>query len=248
MGIVKIVRGKKDVNSFYVSSNYGLLLFDTGAATSQMKRSDLTKALPRLPSEEAHGALGSKKVDVAVVKELRAGEITAKDLKVTLDDSVGILGCDVLRHYVYALDTQRDEIALIPPFSGGIPCRIGERGHLYVDIVIGGTACAALIDTGASCSILDETFRRKVFGDKAADRTETGEDWTGAAFETPILGVDSLSIGGVPFPKHEFAVLDFQRLFPFMEYPIAAIIGASTLSCKRFSINHIDGFLSVSDD
>ena len=247
MGVIRIVRGEKDANSFFVASNFGLLLFDTGAATSQLQISELTKDLPRLPSAEARGALGSKKVDLALVKELRAGEITAKDLKVTLDDSVGILGSDVLRHYAYALDTQRDEIAIIPPFSGAIPCRVGQRGHLYVDIEIGGTACTALIDTGASCSILDEAFRREVFGNQAVGRTETGEDWTGAAFETPVLGVDSLSIGGVPFPEHEFAVLDFRRLFPFMEYPIAAIIGASTLCCKRFSINHVDGWLKLED-
>ena len=50
MGVVKIIRGKKDSNSLFVESNYGLLLFDTGAATTQLLQSDLTKAFDFLRS------------------------------------------------------------------------------------------------------------------------------------------------------------------------------------------------------
>ena len=95
--------------------------------------------------------------------------------------------------------------------------------------------------------MIDEAFCKEVFGTISEAKTETGEDWTGAAFETPILSVDSLTIGSVRFPGHEFAVFDFQQMFPYMEIPIAAIIGATTLSCKKFSFNPMDGYLRIED-
>ena len=112
---------------------------------------------------------------------------------------------------------------------------------------IGGKKCLALIDTGASCSILDETFFREVNDNISNGRTEIGEDWTGATFETEIISVGSLTIGDIRFPKHEFVLLDFKQIFPYMEYPIVAIIGASTLSCKKFSFNLIDGYLLIEE-
>lgn len=78
-------------------------------------------------------------------------------------------------------------------------------------------------------------------------KTETGEDWTGATIETPIVEIDSLTIGDSRFPPHEFAVLDFEQVFSFMEYPHVAIIGATTLSCKNFSFNPIDGYIKIDD-
>ena len=247
MSAIKIVRGKNDRNSFFVESNYGLLLFDTGAATSQLPESDLTKSLVPCQTKEGHGVLGSKTQDSVVVGELCVGEIRANQLQVTLDDSVGILGNDVLKHYAFTLDTQKDEIELIEPFTSGIKCTVGQRGHLYVEMGIGQKPCMALIDTGASCSLMDESFCKEMFGRVTAAKTETGEDWTGATFETPMITMDALSIGTVRFPPHEFALLDFGQIFPFMEYPIAAIIGATTLSCKKFSFNPIDGYIRIED-
>lgn len=247
MGVIKIVRGEKDRNSFYVASNYGLLLFDTGAAASQLLQSDLTDSLVKCQSKESHGVLGSKTQDIVIVDELCVGDIRAENLQVALDDSTGLLGSDVLRNYAFTLDTDKNEIILISPFTSGLRCTIGRRGHLHVETEIGHKACMALIDTGASCSIIDEAFYRAAFGSMSVVRFETGEDWTGATLETPIVSIDSLSIGNTRFPRHEFAVLDFNRTFPCMEYPIAAIIGASTLSCKKFSFNPIDGYLRIED-
>ena len=247
MSAIKIVRGKGDRNSFFVESNYGLLLFDTGAATSQLLKSDLTKSLVPCQTKEGHGVLGSKTQESVVVEELCVGEIGANHLQVTLDDSVGILGNDVLRHYAFTLDTQKDEIELIEPFTSGIRCAIGQRGHLYVEIEIGQKPCMALIDTGASCSLIDESFYQEMFGALSGAKTETGEDWTGATFETPMIPIDTLSIGTVRFPRHEFALLNFGQIFSFMEYPIVAIIGATTLSCKKFSFNQIDGYIKIED-
>ena len=247
MSVIKIVRGEKDKNSFYVESNYGLLLFDTGAATSQLLQSNLTDLLVKFQTIESHGALGNKTQDVVIVDELCVGDIRANHLQVTLDDSTGILGIDVLRNYAFTLDTHKDEIVLIDPFTSDLNCIIGQRGHLYIEIKIGHKTCMALIDTGASCSIIDATFYKEMFGIICEAKTETGEEWTGATFETPIILVDSLTIGSYRFPEHEFAVLDFKQMFPFMEVPIVAIIGATTLSCKKFSFNQIDGYIRIED-
>ena len=247
MSAIRIVRGENDRNSFFVESNYGLMLFDTGAAASQLLKSDLTKSLIPCQTTEGHGVLGSKTQDSVVVEELCVGEIRANHLQVTLDDSVGILGNDVLKHYAFTLDTRKDEIELIEPFTSGVKCAIGQRGHLYVEIGIGQKPCMALIDTGASCSLMDESFYQEMFGAVSAAKTEKGEDWTGATFETPMMPIDTLSIGTVRFPPHEFALLDFGQIFPFMEHPIIAIIGATTLSCKKFSFNPIDGYIRIED-
>ena len=247
MGVIKIVRGEKDRNSFYVESNYGLLLFDNGAATSQLRKSNLTESLAKIKTKESHGAIGSKTQDIVVVDELCVGDIRANHLQITLDDSAGLLGNDVLKNYAFMLDTHKDEIVLIKPFTSDIKCTIGQRGHLYVEIEIGQKTCTALIDTGASCSLIDEKICKEMFGMISNARTETGEDWTGATFETPMISIDSLTIGNVHFPQHEFAVVNFDRIFPYMEYPIAAIIGATTLSCRKFSFNQIDGYLKIED-
>ena len=247
MGAIKILRGKNDRNSFYVESNYGLLLFDNGAAASQLHRSNLTESLVKIKTKESHGAIGSKTQDIVVVDELCVGDIRANHLQVALDDSTGLLGNDVLKNYAFTLDTHKDEIVLIEPFTSDIKCTIGQRGHLYVEIQIGKKTCMALIDTGASCSLIDEKFYKEMFGMIGDAKTETGEDWTGATFETPMISIDSLTIGNVHFPQHEFAVLNFEQIFPYMEHPIVTIIGATTLSCKKFSFNSIDGYLKIED-
>lgn len=247
MGVIKIVRGKNDRNSFYVESNYGLLLFDNGAAASQLQRSNLTESLVKVKTKESHGAIGSKTQDIVVVDTLCVGDIRANHLQVALDDSTGLLGNDVLKNYAFTLDTHKDEIVLIEPFASDIKCTIGQRGHLYVEIEIGKKTCMALIDTGASCSLIDEKFYKEMFGMINDSKTEAGADWTGAIFETPIIEIDSLTIGDSRFPPHEFAVLDFKQVFSYMEYPIAAIIGATTLSCKTFSLSQIDGYLRIAD-
>ncbi len=245
MGKIKILRGEKDSNSFYVESNYGLLLFDTGAATSQLVQSKLTDSLVKVKTKESQGVLGSKMQDMVIVDELCVGSIKAEHLQVDLDDSVGIIGNDVLKNYAYTLDTSKNEIVLIDPFISDLKCVIGQRGHLYVEIEIGHKNGMALIDTGASCSLIDDEFCKEIVGMVSDNRTETGEDWAGAIIETPIIEVDSLTMGNVRFPSHEFAALDFKQVFSYMEYPIAAIIGATTLSCKKFSFNQIDGYLRI---
>ena len=247
MSVIKILRGEKDSNSFYVGSNYGPLLFDTGAAASQLLQSNLTDSLVKVQTRERQGVLGSKKQDIVVVEELRVGDIRANHLQVALDDATGILGNDVLKNYAYTLNTRKDEIVLMEPFTSGIKCMVGQRGHLYVEIEIGQKTCMALIDTGASCSLIDEAFYKEMFGRISGVKTETGEDWTGATMETPMMQIDSLSIENIHFPPHEFAVLNFERIFPFMEYPIVAIIGATTLSCKKFSFNQIDGYIKIEE-
>ena len=247
MGVIKIVRGKNDRNSFYVESNYGLLLFDNGAAASQLHQSNLTESLVKVKTKESHGAIGSKTQDIVVVDELCVGDIRANHLQVALDDSTGLLGNDVLKNYAFTIDTHKDEIMLIDPFTSDIKCTIGQRGHLYVEIEIGQKTCMALIDTGASCSLIDEKFCKETFGLISDAKTETGEDWTGAIIEKPIIEVDSLTIGNSRFSPHEFAVLDFKQVFSYMEYPHVAIIGATTLSCKKFSFNPIDGYLKIED-
>lgn len=245
MNPIKIVRGKNDRNSFYVESNYGLLLFDTGAVSSQLLKSSLTDLLDKCRTIEGHGLLGSKTQDVVLVKELCAGGIRANNLEVTLDDSTGILGNDVLKKYAFTLDTHKDEINLIEPFTSDFKCTVGQRNHLYIEIEIAQKTCMALIDTGASCSIIDQNYYEQMFDNINGSKIETGEDWTGATFETPIIPIDSLVIGNIHFPQHEFAVLDFEKAFPYMEYPISAIIGASTLSSRIFSFNLIDGYIRI---
>lgn len=242
---VKILRGQRDSNSFYVPSNYGPLLLDTGAATTQLQKSALTAGLAPVGTKEGHGIVGSKDQEMAIVEELQIGDIRENQLPVTLDDTEGILGCDVLKNHPFTLDTQADMLTWIPPFTDGLRGNLGQRNYLYVNIQIGGEDCLALVDTGASCSILDEAFFAQVFGEAEETRAEEGTDWTGAAFDTRVLPLEGVVIGGVPLPKHEFALLDFGNVFPFMEYPIAAILGASTFACGKFSFNLKDGYLKL---
>ena len=245
MNSLKIIRGIKDSNSFYVESNYGLILFDTGAGSSQLLKSSVTESLEKCEEVEAHGAFGSKKLDRVIVDELCIGDIKQKNLTVTLDDEVGILGLDVLSNYAFTLDTINDEIILLDSFESDIQLIKGQMGHLYVEIELGGKKGLALLDTGASGSIIDEAFYFETFGDTSNLDVDEGEDWTGAVFEAKVVLLDSLSINNIRFPEHEFGVIDFKKMFPFMEYPIIAIIGATTLTCKKFSFSLPNGYLKI---
>lgn len=244
-----LIRGDQDPDSFFVDSNYGPLLFDTGAATSQLKRSALTEGLARRGRVKSRGLLGTAEQDTATVELLEVGGLSVRGLKVTLDDTHGILGADVLGNYVYTFDVERLAVTFIEPFSGGVKCRVGPRRHFFVPVEIGGRKARALLDTGASASLIDAGFYRKVFGRAAEGEHEEGTDVTGASLDSQLVSIDSLKIGEVTFPAHEFAALAFSAILPLplRISPIAAILGATTLSVKKFSINHRGGYLMIED-
>lgn len=242
-----LIRGDQDPNSFFVDSNYGPLLFDTGAATSQLKRSALTEALAGRGRVKSRGLLGTAEQDTATVELLEAGGLSVRGLKVTLDDTHGILGADVLGDYAYTFDLERLAVTFIAPFTDGVRCRVGPRRHFFVPVEIGGRRARALLDTGASASLIDAGFYRKAFGRAAEGAHEEGTDVTGATLDTQLVSIGSLKIGEVTFPAHEFAAFDFSAIFPLplRISPIAAILGATTLAAKKFSINHRDGYLRL---
>lgn len=242
---MKIIRGAKDENSCFVESNYGLLLFDTGATASQLMKSDITQELNITGAKTSNGLLGSVIQNIAVVDRLTVGEIVADNLKVSIDDNVGILGNDVLKNYSFIFDMKEDKITIVDRFTSDITCPIGKRNHIYVKIKIQDNEYWALIDTGASCSLLDKSLYFSVFGESKEMKNDKGEDWTGAAIETPMASIDCLTIGSIPFPSHEFALLEFEKFAIPFDYPIVAIIGASTLSQKRFWFNMVDGYIKI---
>ena len=239
-----LIRGKEDPNSFFVDSNYGPLLFDTGAASSQLLRSDLTRSLVQQEAVQSHGIFGEREQEQVTVDLLRVGDLTAENLTVTLDDTHGILGSDVLGDCAYTFDVENLAVTFIPHFSDGIPCKRNSVGHLIVPVEIGGTGAWALLDTGASASLIDTGFYQTVFGHAAQGKREEGKDFTGATMDTTMVPVNSLKIGKEVFPSHLFAALDLSAIFP-PSLSIVAILGATTLSERKFSIDHKNGFLKL---
>ena len=135
---LKLIRGIQEPNTFFVESNYGMLLFDNGAATTQLPISKKTEALTTQGTYESHGIFGTKKQDKTVVERLCVGDIVAEKIPVRLDDTIGLLGSDILKNYAYTFDITNLEVKFIEPFISDIQCKVGKKNHFYIPIEICG--------------------------------------------------------------------------------------------------------------
>lgn len=165
------------------------MLIDTGAARSVITRSAVLRL--GLQPDPWVGTTLRGAGDVlehhanALVREARLGGVMLMQrnpadglsLSVTGSDLAGLdglLGNDVLRHATLYLDMQRSRLLLLPPtqqVQGGVPlARLGEN-LLLAPVRLDGHDLVALIDTGASASLLNARgiYRLGIAGSRAHD-------------------------------------------------------------------------------
>jgi len=158
-------------------------ILDTGANRSAMSQRTL-ETLGLTPSRQSlvHGITGSAIMPLALVDELRAGELRFKDRGIAvLPNAVfagvdGILGIDCLQHARIDIDFERDRVTIgRSGKSAGrdryvVRAKVRHRGLLLIPAHVGKTSVQAIIDTGAERSLGNEALRAALAARRRADQ------------------------------------------------------------------------------
>jgi predicted aspartyl protease len=177
--------------------------------------------------------------DVALFQNAPGGGLSLAVTTADLGDADGLLGGDVLRHYTIDLDMRRGRLALrtaapaIKP-HGAVPLQWLRRNLLLAPVRLDGHDLVALLDTGATTSLLNA---RGLFR-MALTPSQTAHD--------PPVGVRA--IGGTSAARlHRFADLRIGALTvaapavliaPVAEPAYDIVLGADILGRQRIILSY----------
>lgn len=188
-----------------ISGQPRLMTLDTGGAITSITPEatqffNLQQTHARLGIVDV---LGNTSNTLAVIPEFKLGRLRTKDLKVFIlpgkigintvgrndkNTWIGIFGADFLRVYDVDLDFSNKKMRLVSPehctgqvvywnpavFSQ-IPMTISDNGHIIIPVTLDGVEAKAMIDTGASHSIIHEKFFTHNFTNNANEATLKGK-------------------------------------------------------------------------
>jgi predicted aspartyl protease len=161
-----------------------LLLLDTGGVSSQVTR-ETVKDLKMVPYEAGarlYDASGQSSSSAVVADSLRLGTLNATHLRLLispldLDTADGILSSDLLVRYDVDMDFGTRKLSYFspdhcpgkviywnPPEAAEVPITLHERSRFLVEIKLDGKPFNAVVDTGASRSIISMPVARSLFG------------------------------------------------------------------------------------
>ena len=168
-------------------------------------------------------AKGEQFTYVTDLHSLGLGDMTTNNLRMLVWPSPmsengligGVLGADLLRHYDVDLDFGAHKLSLFSPDHcpgkvvywtndavAVVPMHVVNTGHIVVPVSLDGHQLDAILDTGASTSILDAAVAHATFGltPNSPDMTRVG-DMDGAV-QTGMykhtfksLGLEGLTMG-----------------------------------------------------
>lgn len=204
------------------------------------------------PAPHAQGAHGASSAQVTTVDSIALWQVEKRDQQVALmtlseltpgkvPDFAGVLGLPLLKQYRVDLDYPQRRLALyeldgelpaceicvpdrevpVTPLIGGLPS---------VPVTINGVQMTALLDTGASRTILNEAAISALGLEKAG----TGE----------AIGKASIQVGSLPAREHDISRIDLPifRMLRLDEQP-AMILGIDYLGAGRMVMDLADGIL-----
>jgi predicted aspartyl protease len=197
-----------------------LMLVDTGAPATTVEKktvSDLHLITHRLFEGEFITAGGVEITDIAVIHSLGIDQLQAPDVRALIWPSqprdprmAGTLGVDLLGNYDVDLDFAAHKMNLMSSdhcpgkvvyWTAGavavVPIHVVEDGHIIVPVTLDGHEVDALLDTGASTTILHLEAAQNIFG------LQPG------APDTPEIG---RSQGGTSYYRHTFKTLALEGL------------------------------------
>ncbi|MDZ5646529.1 retropepsin-like aspartic protease [Nitrospirillum sp. BR 11828] len=198
------------------------MLVDTGAWMSVLTRSSM--AYLGLKAVDAQGELigidGTSRLLQTTMDSLELGNWRGRDVRVYVGgygafggDTVGALGMDLLERYDMEFDLAHNVLNLFKPekcdndvlayWSNSYNVTDmdnvrGNRSRIRVPVVVNGQTVHAMLDSGASITLLDEGVARRVGVDIAAGDGEKSRDLQGAngrRVESHIGTFDSFTIG-----------------------------------------------------
>ncbi len=176
---------------------------------------------------------------VALLQNLPGRGLSLSVTDLPLGEEDGLLGGDMLRHHTLDLDMQTAQLVLGPPgetFSAGncVPLQPWAHGLLLAPLHVDGQELTALVDTGASATLINARGLYKL-----------GITSAGAARD-PVVTAAGLG-GSFQGHMHRFAALQLGQLTvsnpllltaPVPEAAFDVILGLDILGQQRFLLSY----------
>jgi aspartyl protease len=198
------------------------LMLDTGGARSTLPLDGLTSTFARVDvgDEPGRGALGPASADTrrVVVPAIALGPLEVRDLVVDLaprgSDAPTTLGLDVLRGHRLDLRLAGAMLGIDTdaPADAERPLPLSSRSHPYVVVGWSDVEATALLDTGASVTVVDAGFAAEHPELLAPLPPSTGTDAAGNRAETPMARMAACEVGGRRFDASLATVLPIRGI------------------------------------
>jgi predicted aspartyl protease len=224
------------------------LVLDTGAARTTIPARAGIAHLPTAARRSSGTAFGRHSTDRVRVDSLRFGGIEHGPLLVDRGSGeVGQLGLDVLGRYRLHLDLDGGLLGLDEHDHVGSqhPLVLGQAGHPHLRLHWGEVTAHAVLDTGASVTVVDTGFADRhphLFtslgasqGTDAAGLTQPGTIWT----------ISGPSIDDLHFAPHTAAVVDLGFINADARDPVDLIVGYPLLRQTVWTLNLPEGTWSA---
>jgi predicted aspartyl protease len=243
-----------------------LFLVDTGAQTSTLTpETAATLRLPRDPSRATIlvGVSGSMRVPNVLVKRFELGRVALADKSFGVGTIpafpgvkpavAGLLGADILAGYDVDLDLPRGRLTLYAaqgcagyqPFAArvAVPLHRAPSGLAFLDAVVNGRSVRALLDTGASTTLLSRRTAAGLGVDAAALAGDPQRRGQGIGQRAIDLRQHRFAEFGLPGNVQRDVAVDIGD----MHLPgVEMLLGADYLSARRTWISYSTGRLFVS--
>lgn len=119
------------------------------------------------------------------------------------------------------------------------PIHVGSRRHVYVTVTWPtGQTADAVIDTGASVTVVDERFAADHPSLFTHDSMSEGTDSSGTVMQTPMVQMAAARLLGAEFRASVAAVVDLSAANSTIERKMDLILGWPILSQGTFVIDH----------
>lgn len=227
-------------------------LLDTGAAisrTSAGRRGRPPEKTPT-PTEPSQGALGGRPptAGTTMIDTLTWGtqgqaiRMHGIEMEATEDSVPGpahILGLDVLAAHRLDLSYSAGRLVVDAPGrpKPTAPLVLSSHGHPHIEFDWDDVRVRALIDTGASVSIVDSAFaaaHTDLFHERGL---HVGTDAYGASSETPMILLTGPRIGGRMFTPSVAAIAPIRGIQPSGDPEFDIIFGHPLLSQADWSFD-----------
>ncbi|HEY5085118.1 MAG TPA: retropepsin-like aspartic protease, partial [Rhizomicrobium sp.] len=192
---------------------------------------------------------GKAATHYAVADSFKLGAMEAKNFELKVDDDDtsgamdGVIAPDLLRNFDVEFDFASHTLNLIRPHSCdgkaaywtaryiAIPMEITPDGHTRVDVALDGETMGAILDSGASISLMSFGAARRYFDLKADSPgvTKAGHvsGSTGNAVDAYRYDFKSLSMGGVSVSHPKLVLADSPSVL--LNENVSLIFGMSEL-------------------
>ncbi|MBX3084182.1 MAG: aspartyl protease family protein [Anaerolineae bacterium] len=215
-------------------------LLDTGAARSSVKYDAYTAGFSGTDKHNSSGVFAQSSEDIITVPSLNVGPISKTNVILVRAEeghprNISLIGMDLLKdlrcHFQF--DSNRVLVEDASEFDAEYPVQdlfLDKGAHPYVDVEFGAVTAQAVWDTGASITIVDETFLKEHPDLFQLAGYSTGIDATGTSVQTPMYRLAESRIGGRVFPPVRVAAVDLSYVNATIERPMNLILGYSTYS------------------